>query len=49
MLTFIIPVRHPLGVADWAMVKRHLAETLASLHNQTSDALRDPCGRQPGH
>lgn len=38
MLTFIIPVRHPSGVADWATAKQHLAETLASLHNQTSDA-----------
>lgn len=35
MLTFVIPVRHPSSIADPTMVKRMMAETLASIAAQT--------------
>lgn len=35
ILTFIIPVRHQDNAKDWALLKKHLSETIASIANQT--------------
>lgn len=34
-LVFVIPVRHPDSVADWGIVRRDLARTIASVARQT--------------
>lgn len=39
-LTFIIPVRHQDNARDWGALRGRLAETLASIANQTSDSWR---------
>jgi len=35
-LVFIVPVRHQLSVRDWESARRNLAETLASISQQTT-------------
>jgi len=37
-LTFIIPVAHPVNVADWSLRMRYLSQTVASVAAQRSDA-----------
>jgi hypothetical protein len=39
-VTFIIPVRHPDNARDWGALKTNLAQTIASIANQTSDDWR---------
>jgi hypothetical protein len=40
LVTFIIPVRHPDNAHDWSRLKANLAQTVASISNQTSDDWR---------
>jgi hypothetical protein len=40
LVTFIIPVRHPDNARDWSRLKANLAQTVASISNQTSDDWR---------
>ena len=39
-VTFIIPVRHQDNARDWGALKANLAQTMASISNQTSDDWR---------
>ena len=39
-LTFIVPVRHQDNARDWGALKANLAQTLASISNQTSQDWR---------
>lgn len=40
LLTFIIPVRHQDNARDWGLLKANLAQTVASISNQTHDDWR---------
>jgi hypothetical protein len=40
LVTFIIPVRHQDNARDWARLKANLAQTIASIANQTRDDWR---------
>lgn len=40
LLTFIIPVRHQENARNWPMLKAKLAQTMASISNQTHDNWR---------
>ena len=40
LVTFIIPVRHQENARDWTLLKANLAQTVASISNQTSKAWR---------
>ena len=40
LVTFIIPVRHQDNARNWSVLKANLAQTIASISNQTSDDWR---------
>ena len=40
LVTFIIPVRHQDNARDWSLLKANLAQTVASISNQTIDNWR---------
>ncbi len=40
LVTFIIPVRHQDNARDWSLLKANLAQTIASISNQTNDDWR---------
>ncbi|MCJ7996441.1 galactosyl transferase [Rhizobium cremeum] len=40
LLTFIIPVRHQKNARDWGLLKKNLAQTVASISNQTNPDWR---------
>jgi hypothetical protein len=40
LVTFIIPVRHQDNARDWSLLKANLAQTVASISNQTNDDWR---------
>lgn len=40
LVTFIIPVRHQDNARDWSLLKSNLAQTIASIANQTNDDWR---------
>jgi hypothetical protein len=40
LVTFVIPIRHQANARDWGLLKANLAQTVASISNQTSDDWR---------
>jgi hypothetical protein len=40
LVAFIIPVRHQANARNWSLIKANLAQTLASISNQTHDDWR---------
>ena len=40
LVTFIIPVRHQDNARNWSLLKANLAQTIASISNQTHDDWR---------